>query len=124
MSGDRTKGALMFDLLSDQFLLLMANLIKGNRKKALQFADDMRVDIERSGLAIVSQNLIEKLAQGQAVRNSLINLPSVVPGFGTILSFGLLGVENFFLLDQSVTLILSLCSLHGVQIDDIDAMQE
>ncbi|HQI02734.1 MAG TPA: hypothetical protein PLA18_15780, partial [Deltaproteobacteria bacterium] len=88
MSGDRTKGALMFDLLSDQFLLLMANLIKGNRKKALQFADDMRVDIERSGLAIVSQNLIEKLAQGQAVRNSLINLPSVVPGFGTILSFG------------------------------------
>jgi hypothetical protein len=114
----------MFDLLSDQFLLLMANLIKGNRKKALQFADDMRVDIERSGLAIVSQNLIEKLAQGQAVRNSLINLPSVVPGFGTILSFGLLGVENFFLLDQSVTLILSLCSLHGVQIDDIDAMQE
>lgn len=124
MSGDRTKGSLVFDLLSDQFLLLMANLIKGNRKRALQFADDMRTDMERSGLAIVSQNLIENLAQGQAVKNSLINLPSVVPGFGTILSFWLLGVENFFLLDQSVTLILALCSLHGVEIDDVDAMQE
>ncbi len=124
MSGDRIKGSLVFDLLNEQFLLLMANLIKGNRKRALQLADAARRDVGRTGLSIVSQSLIEELAQRQAVKNSLINLPSVVPGVGTILSFSLLGVENFLLLDQSVTLILSLCSLHGANIDDIDAMQE
>lgn len=124
MDGDRTKGSEVLDLLSDQFLLLMTNLIKGNRKRALKFADAARGDIEESGLSIASQNLIETLAQGQAVKNSLINLPSVFPGIGTILSFGLLGVENFFLLDQSVTLILALCSLHGVPIDDTETVRE
>jgi hypothetical protein len=124
MVRDRTKGSEVLDLLSDQFLLLMTNLIKGNMKRALGFADTARSDIEKSGLSIVSQNLIENLAQGQAMKNSIINLPSVVPGIGTILSFWLLGVENFFLLDQSVTLILALCSLHGAPVDDTEAMQE
>lgn len=124
MNGDRTKGSLVFDLLSDQFLLLMSNLIKGNMKRAIQLADAARGDVGKTGLSIASQNLIENLAQGQAVKNSIINLPSVVPGIGTILSFWLLGVENFFLLDQSATLILALCSLHDAPIDDADAMQE
>lgn len=124
MDGNHTKGSEVLDLLSDQFLLLMTNLIKGNTKRALRFADAARGDIETSGLTIASQNLIENLAQGQAVKNSLINLPSVFPGIGTVLSFGLLGVENFLLLDQSVTLILALCSLHGVPLDDTEAIRE
>jgi hypothetical protein len=124
MDRDRTKGSQVFDLLSDQFLLLMTNLIRGNMKRALKVADTARGDIEQSGLSIVSQNLIEGLAKDQALKNSFINLPSAVPGIGTILSFWLLGVENFFLLDQSVTLILALCSLHGADVSDIDAMEE
>ncbi|MCK7470997.1 MAG: hypothetical protein MZU95_09560 [Desulfomicrobium escambiense] len=59
------------------------------------------------GRQIAVQNLIEDLAQGQAIRNAFINLPSAVPGIGTIISWVLISVEDFFTLDQGVTLILA-----------------
>lgn len=123
MNNDRTRGSDVLDILGDQFLLLMGNLVQGNMKRALRYADAARKEVEKSGMSIASQGLIEDLAQAQAVKNSIINSPSIVPGIGTILSFWLLGVENFFLLDQSVTLIIALCRLHGVSVDDRQAME-
>lgn len=124
MTKDRDAGQEVLNILGDQFLLLMANLIKGNRKRASKYADIARLEVDRAGMTIACQGLIEDLAQAQAVKNSLINSPSIVPGVGTLLSFWLLGVENFFLLDQSVTLILALCELHGAPIDNEDAMEK
>ncbi len=60
---------------------------------------------------------IEDMAEAQALKNALINSPSIVPGIGTFLSFWLIGLEDFFLLDQSVTLILALCRLEGVPVE-------
>jgi hypothetical protein len=117
------KGSQVLDVLGDQFLLLVSNLIRGNMKRSLGLAEIARREAERSGLNIASQGMIEELARSQAVKNSLINTPSIVPGLGTLLSFCLLGVENFFLLDQSVTLIVSLCSLHGARVEDLKTME-
>ncbi|HNR51804.1 MAG: hypothetical protein BWZ01_01941 [Deltaproteobacteria bacterium ADurb.BinA179] len=124
MAEDGGKGLAVLDTLGDRFLLLIGSLIRGNRKRALMLARDAGKRSQGSSAAIVSQNLIEEMAQAQAVKNSLINLPSVVPGLGTIISFSLLGVENFFLLDQSIALILALCHIHGKDIEDQRAMEE
>ncbi len=117
MNNERSPGSEVLDILGDQFLLLMHNLVRGNMKRALRHAEAARREAERSGMSIASQSLIEELAQAQAVKNSIINSPSIVPGIGTLLSFWLLSVENFFLLDQSVTLIIALCDLHGIPVD-------
>ncbi len=112
------------NVLSDQFLQLVRNLIKGNMKKGLRLAEESRQEGLQSGMKITIQMLIEKTAQAQAVKNSLINSPSIVPGLGTLLSFGLMGVENFFLLDESIVLIIALCDLHGIDVHDMKAMEK
>jgi hypothetical protein len=108
----------LLDALGDRFLLLIDGLIEGNRKRALALAGKAEESSGGANLSIVSQNLIEELAQSQAARNAFLNLPSVVPGLGTAVSLSLVAAENFYLLDQSVTLILALCSLHGKDLDD------
>jgi hypothetical protein len=123
MAEDGGKGSEVLDALGDRFLLLVGTLIRGNRKRAFMLAGDAQRHAAGSNAGIVSQNLIEEMAQAQAVKNSLINLPSVVPGLGTIVSFSLVGVENFFLLDQSITLILALCRIHGKDIEDQQGME-
>src|SRR5208337_5357688 len=62
--------------------------------------------------------------QGQAVRNAFINLPSAFPCIGTIISWILISLEDFFVLDQSVTLILTLSLLHGLDPEDYKDMEE
>lgn len=124
MDKEGPRGIRVLDRLGDQFLLLVGNLIRGNLKRSLELAEKARAEAASSGMGIASQELIENLARSQALKNSLINSPSVVPGLGTLLSFSLLGVENFFLLDQSVTLIMSLCALHGARVDDLGAMEK
>ena len=117
------KGREVLNVLGDQFLLLVSNLIRGNMKRCLETARLARREAELSGLNIASQGMIEEHARAQAIRNALINSPSIMPGPGTLLSFWLLSVENFFLLDQAVKLILSLCSLHGARVDDLKTME-
>lgn len=92
--------------------VLIHHLVEGNTKKAQRLAEaavhDASVD-----RGIIAQNLIETLAQEQALKNGGLNLPSVFPGIGTLISFLLAGAENLLILDQSVSVILALRSLHG-----------
>ncbi|MGC9323553.1 MAG: hypothetical protein ACP5G0_02275 [Desulfomonilia bacterium] len=124
MNEDEQRLSPLVNTLGDQFRTLVRNLREGNRKKAVILADEAREQISAKGIAIVSQDLIERMAQSQAFRNSLINSPSIVPGIGTILSFAMLSIENFFILDQSVTLILALAHLRGLRFQKGDTSEE
>ena len=99
--------------MGTRFRVLIHHLVQGNTKKAGRLADKARHEQEGSDPGIVSQNLIESLAQEQALKNGGLNLPSIFPGLGTLISFLLAGAENFLILDQSVTAILALWRLHG-----------
>jgi hypothetical protein len=110
--------------ISGRFRRLITGLLKGNIKRARALAAQVRHEIPADGEHIALQNLIEELAQGQAVRNAFINLPSAVPGIGTIISWALISLEDFFVLDQSVTLIMALCMLHGLDPEDYEGIEE
>jgi hypothetical protein len=110
--------------ISGRFRRLIAGLLKGNIKRARFLAAQVRNEIPADGEQISFQNLIEDLAEGQAVRNALINIPSAVPGIGTIISWALISLEDFFVLDQSVTLIMTLCILHGLDPGEYEGMEE
>jgi len=118
MNSNRQMGPKMIDSLGERFRRLICTLIRGNEKRARRLAEITRREIPSSGQEVVIQTLIEEMAQSQAIKNSLINSPSIVPGLGTVLSFWLVGIEDFFLLDQSVTLILALCILSGINQED------
>ena len=96
-----------------RFGALVHHLVQGNTRKARRLADKARRGQDRPDPGILSQNLIESLAQEQALKNGGVNLPSIFPGLGTLVSFLLAGAENFLILDQSVTVILTLWHLHG-----------
>jgi hypothetical protein len=110
--------------ISGRFRRLITGLLKGNIKRARALAAQVRHEIPADGEHISFQNLIEDLAQGQAVRNALINLPSAFAGIGTIISWALISLEDFFVLDQGVTLIMALCLLHGVDPEEYEGMEE
>jgi hypothetical protein len=110
--------------ISGRFRRLITGLLKGNIKRARALTAQVRHEISVDGEHISFQNLIEDLAQGQAVRNALINLPSAFPGIGTIISWALISLEDFFVLDQSVTLIMALCLLHGLDPEDYEGLEE
>lgn len=99
--------------LGTQFGKLITNLVKGNAKKASLLAEKCATDATAAGKAVAFQTLIEDMAQEQALINGGVNLPSLFPGIGTLISFWLLGAENLLILDRSVTLILTLRQLHG-----------
>jgi len=110
--------------VSDRFKRLIRDLLKGNIKRARSLAARVQKEIPSDGEHIAFQNLIEELAEGQALRNAFINLPSAVPGIGTIISWMLISLEDFFVLDQSVTLILALSLLHGLDPEDYQDMEK
>lgn len=124
MNQNRQIGQRVIDALGGQFRQLIGNLMRGNEKRAQRLVRIEQQDNPSSGIEVAAQNLIEDMAQTQALKNSLINSPSVVPGIGTFLSFWLIGVEDFFLLDQSVTLVLALCILNNVCLDDKKALED
>ncbi len=100
---------------------LINNLIKGNRKKALKLA---RKSLQASdSKSEACRHLIEELARQQAAKNALVNSPSIFPGLGTLISLGLLGFEDFLVLDQCITLSLGLHALNGTPLDDYDQIQ-
>jgi len=117
MEGERQFMPRVSDSLGGQFRILIRNLVRGNEKKALSIAQRTTGLAEDTGSPVAVQGLIEDMAEAQALKNALINSPSIVPGIGTFLSFWLIGLEDFFLLDQSVTLILALCRLEGVPVE-------
>ncbi|HOO39626.1 MAG TPA: hypothetical protein PLV78_15005 [Deltaproteobacteria bacterium] len=124
MNSDRQLSTRMIDSMGERFRQLIGNLVQGNEKRARRLAEVAQREIPSMGQRVVIQTLIEEMAQTQAMRNSLINSPSIVPGIGTVLSFWLISVEDFFLLDQSVTLVLALCILHGVPMDESQAVED
>lgn len=103
---------------------LIRSLLRGNARRARVLAGRVRDDTRIVGERIAVQNLIEDLAQGQAVRNAFISLPSAVPGIGTLLSWALISVEDFFIMDQCITLILALGHVHGLDPEDEAVMEE
>lgn len=107
-----------------RFRDLIGNLLRGNVVRARSLAEKVREDAHALGEQIAIQNLMEDMAQGQALRNAFINLPSAVPGIGTVISWVLISVEDFFTLDQGVTLILALGILHGLDPEDTQEMEE
>ena len=110
--------------VSRRFHGLIRNLLRGNVLRARSLAGRIREDSQALGEQIAIQNLIEDMAQGQAVRNAFINLPSAVPGIGTAISWVLISVEDFYTLDQGITLILSLSILHGLDPENLQEMDE
>ncbi|HVN70813.1 MAG TPA: hypothetical protein VMU10_02225 [Desulfomonilia bacterium] len=124
ISTENPKDAEIVSAISSRFRNLIRELLKGNIKRARELADIARNEIPCDGEHITFQNLIEEMAEGQAMRNSLINLPSAVPGIGTLISWMLISLEDFFVLDQSVTLILSLSLLHGLDPCDEAEMEK
>jgi hypothetical protein len=110
--------------VSGRFKRLIRDLLKGNIKRARSLAARVQKEIPSDGEHIAFQNLIEELAEGQALRNAFINLPSAVPGIGTIISWMFISLEDFFVLDQSVTLILALSLLHGLDPEDYQDMEK
>lgn len=99
--------------ISGQFELAIYNLIKGNIKRAKRIADNAMKDSSSYGMNICMQNVIEELANEQALKSGIVNSPSVFPGIGTIISFLLLGTENFLILEQGVKLATSLLIMNG-----------
>lgn len=124
MSRNRKADTKMIDRLGEKFRRLIGTMIRGNEKRARKLVEIAGKEIPALGQSIVTQTLIEEMAQAQAIKNSVINSPSIVPGIGTIISFWLVGIEDFFLLDQSVTLILALCILSGVDLEDKQATED
>ncbi|HPI91686.1 MAG TPA: hypothetical protein PLT09_00330 [Deltaproteobacteria bacterium] len=110
--------------ISERFRTLLRNLLQGNVKRARSLFEQVRAEAQATGEQIAVQNFIEAMAQGQALRNAFINLPSAVPGIGTLISWVLISVEDFFTLDQSVTLILVLSMLRGLDPRNRGEMEE
>lgn len=124
MNDGRQLGMRMIDTLDSRFRDFISNLMVGNEKRAYRLAELAKKELASSNLGVVTQNLIEEMAQAQAIKNSIINSPSIVPGLGTVFSLWLVGVEDFFLLDQGVTLILALCILNGIDIRDRQELED
>ncbi len=110
--------------MSERFRRLIRTLVRGNARRARSLAARMRDQVDTLGEPIALQNLIEDMAQGQAFRNAFINIPSAVPGIGTVISWVLISVADFFTLDQGVTLILALGILGGLDPDDHQQMED
>ncbi len=110
--------------VSDRFRRLIRNLIRGNMKKGRELADTIRKDLLADGERIAYQNFIEKMAQEQALRNAVINIPSIVPVLGTLISIGLMSLEDFYILDQGVRVILALSFLHDIDLKDEQMTEE
>ncbi len=118
------KDSEFINAISERFKRLIRALLKGNLKRSRILAEEVALAIPAEGNAISCQNLIEDMAEGQAFRNALVNLPSAVPGVGTVISWALISLEDFYVLDQSITLIMALSILHGIDPEQCEGMEE
>lgn len=107
------------DLLSEMetgFVKLVGELAAGNLKKARRRA---RRSLEKSsGPWAAAETLIDDEAEEQALKSAALNLPSVIPGIGTLIAFAMMGAADFLILDDCVRLILTLRVMYGLPVDD------
>ncbi len=101
----------MISRMAAKFQVLLDSLIDGNRRRAARKARAIKKARQDEDMKVIAWDIVEEMAQGQAVKNAVVNLPSVFPGIGTVISFWLIGAENFLMLDQSVLLVLMLAHL-------------
>ncbi len=101
----------MISRMADRFQVLLDSLIDGNLRRAEKKARAIKKIRNCEDLKVIAWDLVEETAQGQAIKNAVVNLPSVFPGIGTLISFWLIGAENFLMLDQSILLVLILAYL-------------
>lgn len=111
------------NVISGQFGLLVHNLIKGNMNRARKLSKGALENAGRYGMNICMQDIIEDLANEQAFKSGIVNSPSIFPGMGTLISFFLLGTENFLILEQGVKLSLILLLMNGFK-DGDDNLEE
>lgn len=111
------------NVISGQFGLLVHNLIKGNMNRARKLSKRASENAGRYGMNICMQDIIEELANEQAFKSGVVNSPSIFPGMGTLISFLLLGTENFLILEQGVKLTLILLLMNGFK-DGDDNLEE
>jgi hypothetical protein len=111
------------NVISGQFGLLVHNLIKGNMNWAKELSKQALENSERYGMNICMQDIIEELANEQAFKSGIVNSPSIFPGMGTLISFFLLGTENFLILEQGVKLSIVLLLMNGFK-DGDDNLEE
>lgn len=112
------------NVISGQFSLLVHNLIKGNMNRAHKLSKHALENAGRYGMNICIQDIIEELANEQAFKSGIVNSPSIFPGVGTVISFFLLGTENFLILEQGVKLSLILLLMNGYKNGDNNLEEE
>ncbi len=112
------------NVISGQFGLLVHNLIKGNMNRARKLSERALENSGRYGMNIGMQDIIEELANEQAFKSGIVNSPSIFPGMGTLISFFLLGTENFLILEQGVKLSIILLLMNGFKDGDDNFEEE
>ena len=112
------------NVISGQFGVLVHNLIKGNMNRAHKLSNHALGNAVRYGMNICMQDIIEELANEQSLKSGIVNSPSVFPGVGTVISFFLLGTENFLILEQGVKLALVLLLMNGFKKGDDNLEEE
>ncbi len=112
------------NVISGQFGLLIHNLVKGNLNRAAKLSIYALENAGKYGLNICMQDIIEELANEQALKSGIVNSPSIFPGIGTVVSFFLLGTENFLILEQGVKLSLVLLLMNGLRNGDDNLEEE
>lgn len=111
------------ELIGRRFAVLIQGLVEGNLHRASKIARATRKRAESAGRTLAVRNLVEEAAQAQAARNAVINLPSALPGPGTIMAWLLMVVEDFFTLDRIVLLVLTLAILEGHDPEDREGLE-
>ncbi len=112
------------NVISGQFGLLVHNLVKGNMNRARKLSKRALENSGRYGMNISMQDIIEELANEQAFKSGIVNSPSIFPGMGTLISFFLLGTENFLILEQGVKLSIVLLLMNGFKDGDDNFEEE
>ena len=101
-----------------QLQKLLLNMIRGNRRKSSAILASARKRHPAERPDQIAEAIIEELAEIQAVKNAMVNSPSVLPGVGTLIALGLMGIEDFFVLDQSIIMIMALHQLYDIPLED------
>jgi hypothetical protein len=113
------------DLISELesgFERLVGELASGNLRKARRQA--RKALAKNHGVWAASLSLIGDEAEEQSFKSALLNLPSVVPGLGTLISFVMMGAADFLILDDCVRLILSLRIVYGLPVEGHEENRE
>lgn len=110
-------------MLGGRIDALVKGLVRGNVHRASVYAKRTRREAELVGKAVAMENLIEGMAETQALVNALINAPSALPGLGTAVAWLLIGVEDFYNLDRIVVLVLTIAIFNGHDPEDLDGLE-